>query len=108
MKYAEKGQKEISSSDLRELMNQVGCHVKDNWRPVGSELGLSVADLNSIDDSKQGNAIQCISEVFSKWIRSQSKTPVNWQTLLVSLCKPQVERKDIADKVYQEFLKGNC
>ena len=89
-------------------MNNVGYKVKDSWRSIGSELGLSVAELNGIGETNLEKPIQCISAVLSKWISSQSKTPVTWQTVLVSLCKPQVSQKEVADEVYREFLKGSC
>ena len=104
----EKGRKEISNEDLKDLMNKVGYRVKDSWRSLGSELGLPVSELNSIGISNQERSIDCIRNVFSKWTRSQTKKPVNWQTLLVSLCKPQVDQKVVADEVYRDFLKGNC
>ena len=85
------------------MLSEVGVHVKDRWRSIGSELGISVNDLNAIG-LPNPNPTHCITEVFSKWTASLSKTPVTWQTLLVTLCKPQVDQKPVADRVYKNFL----
>ena len=88
--YADKGNVEITASDHKNVIDKVGVPAKDNWRALGSELGLSIAQLNGIETQRRGDAQHCISDALNKWRASKSKEPVTWETLLVSLCKPQV------------------
>ena len=100
--YAGKGDVKITSSDHKDVMNKVGVNAKDNWKALGSELGLSISQLNSIEMQRRNDPQNCISDAINKWRASMSKTPVTWQTLLVSLCKPQVGLKYLADDIYAD------
>ena len=88
--------------DHKNVMDKVGVAAKDKWKALGSELGLSIDHLNGIEMQRQGNPLLCISDTLNNWRSSMSKTPVTWETLLVSLCKPQVGLKYIADKIYKD------
>ena len=100
--YAGKGDVKITISDHKYVMDKVGVRAKDKWKALGSELGLSFAQLNSFETERQNNPQSCISDALNKWRASISKEPVTWETLLVSLCKPQVGLKYIADEIYAD------
>ena len=100
--YADKGDVKITVSDHKNVMDKVGVAAKDNWRALGSELGLSIAQLNGIETQRRSGTQHCISDALDKWRASMSKTPVTWETLLVSLCKPQVDLKYLADEIYTD------
>ena len=84
-------------------MNKIGAPEKDRWRAIGSELGLSVSDLNSIRSRQAKDPMNCISKVFDRWRSGMTRKPITWQTVLVALCKPQVGLKERADKVNEEL-----
>ena len=92
----------ITVSDHKNVMDKVGVAAKDNWRALGSELGLSIAQLNGIEIQRRSDSRHCISDAIVKWRSSMSKRPVTWETLLVSLCKPQVGLKYLADEIYAD------
>ena len=92
----------ITVSDHSNVTGKVGVDAKDNWRALGSELGLSIANLNSIETQRRSDSQHCISDAIDKWRASMSKRPVTWETLLVSLCKPQVDLKSLADDIYMD------
>ena len=100
--YADKGDVKITVSDHKNVMDKVGVAAKDNWRALGSELGLSIAQLNGFETQRRSGTQHCISDSLDKWRASMSKRPVTWETLLVSLCKPQVGLKYLADEIYTD------
>ena len=100
--YADKGDVKITVSDHKNVTSKVGVKAKGNWRALGSELGLPIAELNSIETQRRSDSQHCISEAIDKWRASKSKEPVTWETLLVSLCKPQVDLKYLADEIYAD------
>ena len=100
--YTDKADVKITSSDHKDVVSKVGVHAKGNWRALGSELGLSIAQLNGIETERLGDSQHCISDALNKWRASLSKKPVTWETLLVSLCKPQVGLKSLADEIYDD------
>ena len=100
--YADKGNVKITVSDHKNVTSKVGVKAKGNWRALGSELGLPIAELNGIETKKQSEPQLCISDTIDKWRVSKSKEPVTWETLLVSLCKPQVGLKSLADEIYDD------
>ena len=100
--YAGKGNVEIANPDLKHVMNKVGVAAKSNWKALGSELGLPIGQLNGIEMHKRNDPQSCFSDVINKWMNSMSKEPVTWETLLVSLCKPQVDLKSLADDIYDD------
>ena len=99
--YADKGDVKITVSD-RNVMEKVGVHAKDNWRALGSELGLAITQLNSIETQRRGYPPHCIFDTLNRWRAGITKAPVTWETLLVSLCKPQVDLKYLADEIYAD------
>ena len=92
----------ITVSDHNNVTRKVGVKAKGNWKALGSELGLSIAELNGIETQRQSGTQHCISDTIDKWRASKSKEPVTWETLLVSLCKPQVGLKYLADDIYAD------
>ena len=100
--YAGKGNVVIADSDLKHVMNKVGVAAEGNWKALGSELGLQIGQLNGIEMDNRNNPQSCFSDVINKWMNSMSKEPVTWETLLVSLCKPQVGLKSLADEIYND------
>lgn len=84
-------------------MNLIGAPEKDNWRAIGSELGLTVAELNAIRSQHAKDPANCISRVLNNWRSGLKREPITWQTVLVALCKPQVGRKERADEVNEKL-----
>ena len=77
------------------LMNLVGCNVKHKWREIGSGLGVTEADLTSIQAEEAGkdDSIQhCMRRVFRKWEAART-SEYTWQNLAKVLESPDVNER---------------
>ena len=57
--------------------------VADKWKPIGSVLGLTTAELNAIKAKNENNVDQCLNDMILKWFeKSSSANPATLRQLV--------------------------
>ena len=85
-------------------MNEVASKIPTLWRQVGCELGLSVEQLNSIDQQQRGIQLNCFAAVF-EWWKNRRTQPYTWTTIIEALRAPQVDQLWLADTLQGQFIR---
>ncbi len=90
----------LSSKDLKKVRNAVyGARAK--WRSLGTELGLSEDDLDSIERD-EASVEDRLSRMLTMWLRRLSLCPT-WENLVKALRSKWVQREDVAKDVIGEL-----
>ena len=84
-------------------MEAVASKIPAKWRRVGVSLGISMDDLNGIDQHRRGDPIECFSDVFTYWQKqSTPQTPVNWDTIVTVLRSSYVGENNLSHTIKKE------
>jgi hypothetical protein len=84
-------------------MHHLGHLIKDKWKPLGSELGLSRSTLAELQSRRESD-MNKLMKMFNAWQR-QLTSPNNWQTILIALCMPQVNEVALANSIAEKLSK---
>jgi len=87
-----------------DLMNMIAANIPTKWREVGLQLGLRVADLNSIEMRHAGDCNRYFSSVFSMW-EGQLTKPFTWSTIVQVLRSPLIGECRLAQEVEHSFIQ---
>ena len=83
-------------------MNKVAAIIPDKWEKVGTQMGLTPAQIRSIDKQYKGDPDNCYTQVFRKWSPYQTRT---WSDLIAILCTEQVGEMELAQEIEAEMEK---
>ena len=92
-----------SSPSIDELQRLVIAKISDQWFAVGIGLGLSVSELQALQQEHLHDVQKCFVHVVEKW-RRRSDPPFTWNTLLNVLRSDALQEIALADTI-EETLK---
>ena len=55
-------------------MRSALIEVADKWKHIGSVLGLTAAELRTIENENKRRVDQCLNDMISKWFQKSSST----------------------------------
>ncbi len=82
-------------------MRNAVYEARAKWRSLGTELGLSEDDLDSIERDV-ASVEDCLSRMLTVWLRRPSLSPT-WENLVKALRSKWVQREDVATDVIREL-----
>jgi hypothetical protein len=94
---------QLEDPELADIMHHLGHLIKDKWKPLGSELGLSRSTLAELQSRRESD-MNKLMKMFNAWQR-QLTSPNNWQTILIALCMPQVNEVALANSIAEKLSK---
>ena len=84
-------------------MKRAVFRARSEWKALGTELGIHVDDLNSIEhDGKDSE--ECLTNMLTAWLCKRSLKP-SWKSLADALQAETVGREDLADDIIEKYLR---
>ena len=74
--------------------------VANNWRPIGTYLGISDAQLDIIAVDHNGESQKCLMTMLNKWLH-QINPPPSWSAIAEAV--GFTGRPDIAQRMRQKY-----
>ena len=84
------------------FMEKVAVRIPDKWKRVGTQMGLTPQQIDSIDTQYKGDPDDCYRQVFSKWSPLQSRY---WSELIAILRTDQVGEMELAQEIEAQMEK---
>lgn len=78
------------------FMNKVAVHIPFKWKRVGTQMSITPAQIDAIDQQYRGNPDDCYSCMFRMWSPYQTRT---WAELIEILCTDQVCELELAREI---------
>ena len=78
------------------FMNKVAARIPDKWEKVGTQMGLTPQQIESIDKQYKSNPDDCYRQVFSRWSPYQTRT---WSELIAILRTNHVSEMELAQEI---------
>ncbi len=82
------------------VVNGAVFKARSQWRPIGTELGISQDDLENIEGR---NNEERLANMLRVWLRTPSLCPT-WQALVNALQYQTVGRENIAVEIAKKYL----
>ena len=93
---------------LFQFTESVAIKIPSKWKKVGVALGLTLAQIDAIEELRVADPIGCFSEVFTHWQQmSTLQQPVSWTTLVTVLRSQYVGEERLADFLHKTFVGNN-
>ena len=78
------------------FMNKVAVKIPDKWKQVGTQMNLTPAKIDAIDQQYNGNPDDCYRKVFREWSPYGTQT---WSQLLAILRTDHVAEMVLAQEI---------
>lgn len=88
---------------LLDLINFVVPPLRNKWRDIGIQLGISPGDLDAIYDRRNRDSNQCYPDVFSAWEKSNIR-PYKWCVILEAISSDYVNERKVAEEIRQKVI----
>ncbi len=76
------------------------------WRLIGIELGLSFADLGTVQAGYgYGTTDQPLTEMVRTWLSRRGDPRPTWESLIAALREPTVAEARLAAEIEEKYLK---
>ena len=63
----------LGIEDIREIYSLCSESCADKWRDIGLKLGVPESKLKEIKKNSPSDCQDCLSEMFSSWLKSRNK-----------------------------------
>lgn len=91
----------------KDFNNYVGKWVTPQWEDLGIQLDITEEKLDEIKARLMGDCVKCCTEMFKHWCQKYPEE-ATWETLLEALESPCLEMNDLAKRIREKLLPGNC
>lgn len=91
--------------DLATILREL-YEARSKWFDIGVQLQLNLTELESIREKCSDNPDKCFREMFISWLKSSSKVPKTWKTLVEILKLPATGYGVLAEEINVKFC--NC
>ena len=81
---------------MKDLISEVAVRIPSSWFEFGIYLNIPHESLKIIEINRRHDNLQCFADVFDKWMKSLSRAPISWATVITVL-KSMDEGKLVAD-----------
>ena len=85
-------------------MKELYSTVASKWHPIGTYLGISDGELNTITEREDGDPQKSLIAMLGIWMQRISP-PASWSDIADAV--EVIERPDIAQKIRQKYCKYN-
>lgn len=86
-------------------MEHIAAVIPHKWKMVAIALGLTMPQVQAIDQHHRGDPRICFADVFDQWQKlSTSHQPVSWTTLVSVLQSQYIGEEALADTIKESFL----
>ena len=92
----------LSMEDLATILREL-YEARSKWMDLGVQLELDVSELESIREKYSDNPDKCFREMFISWLKSSSKVPKTWKTLVDVLKQPAIGYGVLGEKIKANF-----
>ena len=92
---------------LKDFNNYVRKWITPRWEDLGIQLDITEEKLDEIKASLMADCVKCCTEVFKHWCQKYPEE-ATWKTLLEALESPCLEMNDVAKRIREKLLPGNC
>ena len=75
------------------------------WQDLAEALGLPYSEIEVIEENNPYDMKQCVREVVHQWFKGKGSESPSWTSLCTALKDPLVNRKDIASKIEEQYLR---
>ena len=90
-----------STPTLQELSSSVVARVIPKWHPLGIQLGLDPAFLQTLEITYPRDLQRRCTEMFRQWLMQPELNP-SWDTLIQALNSSSVAQRDLAQELSEK------
>ena len=87
---------------MQQLMKELYHTVASEWNPIGTFLGISDGELNTIADRERGDPQKCLMAMLRVWVHRNSP-PASWPDIAEAV--EFTGKPDIAQQIRQKYCK---
>ena len=80
--------------------------IADKWYNLGLQLQLATEDIEMIKANHPNDASKACTAMFLLWLQKYPTS--SWNSLILAIKGPGIEKHDVAAKIEQMLQPGNC